>query len=646
MEVEAPQSLGDYRLLALLATGGMAEIYLAKDKNRRKAERLVVIKRIFPHLAKQQRFVDMFLDEGNIAAKLDHPNIVKIYESSREGDEYFIAMEYLEGESLGYLVKQLRMKGRALPTPLAAGIVAQVCDGLDYAHKLCDESGKPMNIVHRDVSPHNIIILYSGGVKLVDFGIAKAASKIHKTRVGTLKGKLTYISPEQYKTGEVDARSDVFSLGVVFWELLTRRRLFKRETEKDMMRATLSGTIPRVRDIQPGVSPELEAVVQKALQREADDRYQTAGEMHEAIQDALGAIGATCEPDEISVFVSAAFEERAQTKQRLLREIRAQREDQEPSDISRSEIIAPQIRDDEIEDDDDIAEMVTPTDEGDYIAEAPTANVPNPLELALARRETAPIGLPTAVWVALPLAFLVIIMIILLASADKSTKAADRSDTADQTELAAASVPATPAVAPVDSPDGGSVISDPQYSVLAVRSRPSGCRVKIDGAEIVGLTPRERITIEAGATHKITVLCKNHLRESKEVDVEAGERITLDFAPVRKREEPKAEKAPKKPEQPNERAKTASRPASKPKPKPKPGFLRLDTYPWSEIYLGDRKLGMTPLVEHQLPAGTHQLTAVNPGRSLKKSFKVTIKPGQITKMRIELTEQSSPAPVP
>jgi hypothetical protein len=166
--------------------------------------------------------------------------------------------------------------------------------------------------------------------------------------------------------------------------------------------------------------------------------------------------------------------------------------------------------------------------------------------------------------------------------------------------------------------------------------------VKIDGAEIVGLTPRERITIEAGATHKISVLCKNHLRESKDVEVEAGERITLDFAPARRREVPKPEKAPEKQAPPKEATKTASKPVSKPAPKvtpkPKPGFLRLDTVPWSEIYLGDRKLGITPLVKHQLPEGTYQLTAVNLGRRLKKSFKVTIKSGQITKIRVKLTE--------
>jgi serine/threonine protein kinase len=253
MDTRNQKKIGRYQLLALLATGGMAEIYLARQEGIKGFERLVVIKKILPHLARRKRFVEMFFDEARIAALLSHPNIVQIYdlgedESDSEGS-YYIAMEYLEGESLGYLVKQARKASRLMPSQLAAGIVAQVCDGLDYAHKLHDPKGKPLNIVHRDVSPHNIIVLFSGGVKLVDFGIAKAASQVHQTREGSLKGKLTYIAPEQCESKPVDARSDVFSMGVVLWELLTRRRLFKRDSDAAKVQAIMSDPIPQVRDM-------------------------------------------------------------------------------------------------------------------------------------------------------------------------------------------------------------------------------------------------------------------------------------------------------------------------------------------------------------------------------------------------------------
>ena len=246
-----PETLGRYQLLALLATGGMAEIYLARQTGIQGFNRIVVVKRVHPHLARDANFLEMFFDEARIAAQLNHPNIVQIFDLGNESGQYFIAMEYLEGESLAYLVSEAQRTAKVMPPEIAAGIVSQICDGLGYAHRLCDETGAPMHIVHRDVNPQNVIVMFSGQVKLVDFGIAKAALQEHHTTVGTLKGKLSYMSPEQCRCDPLSASSDVFSLGVCFWELLTHNRLFKRQNEVETMNAILKDEIPLVRRLEP-----------------------------------------------------------------------------------------------------------------------------------------------------------------------------------------------------------------------------------------------------------------------------------------------------------------------------------------------------------------------------------------------------------
>jgi eukaryotic-like serine/threonine-protein kinase len=237
---------GPYTLLAKLATGGMAQVFLARQTTDGQ-ERLVVLKRILPHLAENEEFVRMFLQEARVAARLNHPGIAQIYDLGKVKDSYFIAMEYIHGEDFRRIVRQSTAEGRTLPIPLAVRMLIGACEALEFAHAKVDEAGKPLQIVHRDVSPQNLLVTFEGGVKVIDFGIAKAADSANVTRTGVLKGKYSYMSPEQAEGRRVDRRSDVFALGIILYELITQQRLFKRASDLATIQAVLACKVPRRR---------------------------------------------------------------------------------------------------------------------------------------------------------------------------------------------------------------------------------------------------------------------------------------------------------------------------------------------------------------------------------------------------------------
>jgi serine/threonine protein kinase len=275
--------LGRYQVIGKLATGGMAEVYLALSGELSGYRTLVVVKRILPHLASNNDFIRMFLDEARIAALLDHPNVVRIIEVGHDGDEYFLVMELVQGKPLSAVVRKAAKEGSPLTPALAAYVVAQAANGLGYAHNLVDADGRPLGVVHRDVSPQNILVSFEGAVKMIDFGIARALGRVSQTNPGGLKGKIEYMSPEQASSEEVDRRADVFALGVVLWEALTGKHLFRRETELATMRAIVDEPIPPVSDVTP-IAPELDAIVTRALQKRREDRFQSAQEMALALE--------------------------------------------------------------------------------------------------------------------------------------------------------------------------------------------------------------------------------------------------------------------------------------------------------------------------------------------------------------------------
>src|SRR5215470_13795188 len=234
-------------------------------------------------LATNHEFIRMFLDEARIAALLDHPNVVRIIEVGHDGDEYFLVMEVVQGKPLSSVLRKAAKEKSPLTPALAAFVVAQAANGLGYAHNLVDSDGQPLNVVHRDVSPQNVLVSFEGAVKMIDFGIARALGRVSETSPGGLKGKIEYMAPEQASAEEVDLRADVFALGVVLWEALTGRRLFRRETELATMRAIVDDPIPRPSEMLP-VSPQLEGIVMRALQKRREERFQTAQEMALALE--------------------------------------------------------------------------------------------------------------------------------------------------------------------------------------------------------------------------------------------------------------------------------------------------------------------------------------------------------------------------
>ena len=321
--VGSGETLGRYTLLYELASGGMATLFLGRVLGPAGFQKLVAIKRIHPHLAKEKAFVEMFLDEARIAAGIQHPNVVQIYELGQQGRNYFIVMEYIEGESFARFARTLlTAQARAgrpprMPIRECATIVADAAAGLHAAHELRGPDGNQLHVVHRDVSPHNILLTYNGHVKLVDFGVAKARGRITTTTDNALKGKLAYMSPEQVRGKEVDQRSDIFALGIVLYEMTCGRRLFKNDNEVDTIHQILDGVIQPPTAIVPGYPPALERVVLKALAQDRNKRFKTAAEMHRELQNVLHELGPPVGAAEIGELMRAAFADRIRLKQRL-----------------------------------------------------------------------------------------------------------------------------------------------------------------------------------------------------------------------------------------------------------------------------------------------------------------------------------------
>jgi hypothetical protein len=281
------RSYGPYRLLEKIAVGGMAEVFRAKRTGVEGFEKVVAVKRILPHLSDNAEFVDMFIAEAKMVAGLTHPNIVQIFDLGRIDQTYFIAMEYVHGRDLRSIMKRAKDRGMRVPLDLAAHVTSRVCAAVEYAHRKKDEQGRPMCIVHRDISPQNILISFEGEVKITDFGIAKAATKASDTERGALRGKLLYMSPEQAWGRPVDRRSDLFSLGVVFYEMITDERPFLAASEVSILEAVRQCKIAPPGQLNPRVPERLGRVAMKALAKEPQERYQDASEMARELERAL-----------------------------------------------------------------------------------------------------------------------------------------------------------------------------------------------------------------------------------------------------------------------------------------------------------------------------------------------------------------------
>ncbi|MBX3249723.1 MAG: serine/threonine protein kinase [Myxococcales bacterium] len=272
-----------YRVVKRLEAGGMAEVFIGEAQSVQGFKKKVAIKRVLPHLAQNHNFIGMFLDEARLGARLNHANIVSVFDIGAADGTYFIVMEYVDGSNLKRIIESLRKQGRPFPFKEALYLCMEACRGLSYAHELQDDDGVDLNIVHRDVSPPNILISKRGEVKVTDFGLAKATTQLEKTDPGVVKGKFSYLAPEAALGEPTDARADVFALGIVLWEMLAGRRLFLGETDYQTVKLVQQAQIPSLQRLNPEVDAEFEGLLHKALARDKVQRFQTARELGDAI---------------------------------------------------------------------------------------------------------------------------------------------------------------------------------------------------------------------------------------------------------------------------------------------------------------------------------------------------------------------------
>src|SRR6202012_2242858 len=268
-----------YRVIERLEAGGMAEVFRAESEGLQGFRKQVAIKRVLPHLSSKKKFISMFLDEARLSAQLSHSNCVQVFDIGVGDAAFFIVMEFVDGANLKAIIEHLRKAGRDFPVEAAVHISLELCKGLAYAHELTDPNGVPLYIVHRDMSPPNVLVTKHGEIKIVDFGLAKANSQLEKSEPGIIKGKFSYLSPEAAMGQDVDARTDVFAVGIILWELLAGQRLFLGDTDFQTVKKVQAAQVPSITAINKKVPPELERIIVRSLARDPNQRYRTARDL-------------------------------------------------------------------------------------------------------------------------------------------------------------------------------------------------------------------------------------------------------------------------------------------------------------------------------------------------------------------------------
>ena len=296
-----------YRVIERLASGGMAEVFLAENAGIEGFKKRVAIKRVLPHLSEKKKFIKMFLDEARLSAHLSHSNVAQVFDIGVGENVYFIVMEYVDGADLKAVIEFMKNAHRPFPVESACFIVEKLCEGLTYAHELQGPDGMPLKIVHRDMSPPNVLITKYGEVKIVDFGLAKATSQLEKSEPGIIKGKFSYLSPEAATGSEVDQRTDVFAVGIILWELLAGRRLFVAENDFATVKMVQMAAVPPIRQMNPAVPPELEPIIARALARDPMSRYPSARELGRDLTNFLFKLGRPVGAYDIAELVRGAM---------------------------------------------------------------------------------------------------------------------------------------------------------------------------------------------------------------------------------------------------------------------------------------------------------------------------------------------------
>ncbi|WP_224371359.1 serine/threonine protein kinase [Hyalangium versicolor] len=566
--------LGKYRLIKLLATGGMGEVFLARQEGPAGFSKTVVVKRMLTHLGREPKFVEMFLNEARLAAQLSHPNCVQIFELGEHHGTYFIAMEFIHGMNLRAIKRRMDERQMDGPVGFAAWICAQALKGLHYAHTLTDETGRLLKLVHRDVSPDNVLVGFNGSVKVVDFGIAKASTSISTTGAGTVKGKYAYMAPEQLSGHPADARTDVYAMGVVLYELLSGERPFQGTSEAALVKAIIQDSSKPLRELRPNIPAELEEICRRALEKNPQERFPTAESMSTALEIFVLGMGGVAQ-EEVKTLLQGLFTEEAD----MATVISPRHRDGAPfglptpesfSGVTPSSVQVPPkpVQPQEAA----TSQWVNVDISTDFAASAAAA--PAPAASPSPPAEPSPNKPSNKRWLWPGVSAL---MLVVAVGAAMLTR---REERVSEPAPAPAAVPPTAVPAaqlpPPQTPE-------PQ-APAAPTSPPSATPPAIAAAQPAVPSPEAK--------------------------------------------EPRREDA----------AAPAAHPAQRTPAKPSTGTVTLRVNPWAEVFYAGKSMGVTPMGAIELPSGTQTLTLVNKDLEVEKKVKVVVQPHRGVVLRINLLD--------
>lgn len=494
MDEAAAQSLGKYRPIALLGQGGMARVLLTVAEGPAGVQKLLVVKEIRPELAKDTEFVTMFMDEARLAARLNHPNLIQTYEVGDHDGRPFIVMEYLEGQPLHAL---LGRAGRPnVPQSVQLTVISKVLSGLHYAHELKGFDGAALEVVHRDVSPQNVFVCYDGQVKLVDFGIAKAAGSVARTQTGVFKGKLGYVAPEQITSSVIDRRADLFGVGVMLWETLAKRRLTQGEGEAAVLHKRTHGAEAKIQDVAPDAPPDLAEVCARAMALSPEERFATAAEMQAALDRAIDKNGLRASDGEIGSLVARVF---APERDKIRSVLETQLAAPPPTSTLRTGMLPTLARPDE-------SLSVPPAATQGVSVTPPSINTGASMEVVFPQRR-----FPVA-WVAggATIAGLAALLVFV---AVRGGGAAAASSTPSSSALGSSAPPA-PSIAAPDSVE------------LTVTVHPSSAQIAVDGVPVSG-NPFRGGFVRDAKMHKVTVWAPGYAAQERGLTFERDAMLDL-----------------------------------------------------------------------------------------------------------------------
>ncbi|MBX3246476.1 MAG: serine/threonine protein kinase [Myxococcales bacterium] len=620
-----PRRVGPYEIVASLGRGGAGEAFLSLAEGPGGFRKLVVLKMLHPELEDELSAVEEFLDEARLSARLNHPNIVHTLEVGLHEQRHYLAMAYLEGQTLQHVLARANERDERVPVPVAARLVADLLDALAYAHSLADYDGRPLKIVHRDISPQNVFLCWDGSVKLLDFGIARATSRRANTDSGLIKGKFGYIAPEQASGEGVDHRADLWSAGVLLWEMLSGRHLFPARNDVTTLHALVAGELPELRAHAPDAPAPLVAVVERALQRDPDDRFPDAAAMRAPLESWLAELDPPMCREEVAAWLGDLLVGEREQQQALVRHW-----------VGGARLRTTHTG----------SFHVSPRSESRSIPIDLPSDPPPPPRARTAR---GPLVLAA-------LALLALVGVLFgvgnlparpgtagaPAPPDEADEKADEELSADPTTLT------TGDDALGSERAGDDALGSERAGDDALGSERAGD----DAEQVMGTHDSERAGDDAPGSERAgdveRVMGAYDPRRAAAVDTAGSQPVVALEAPAQRvgGSPHEATRAPVAPQ--DGRRHVAPTPVAAAPPTPSPaneeevaaplptGWLTLDTTPWSEVVLDGRVLGNTPLVRVQLPSGEHELTLRNPEAGVERRYVVRIPAGQAVVRRVGL----------